>query len=198
MENIEQKDLVDEKNKDKRTKMLIALILIVILATFITRFYTKDRPVETSTTSSSTEIFVPESWLAGEDGGFSFKFPESFGTKYISPVDWPIKINLYEQEFSCLEAGEEVLPAGQTKKEMINDKEYCVTRESEGAAGSVYTNYAYALPFEGKTLIMTFSSKATQCMNYDNPGQTECIVERESFDISLLIDQIASTLKNLN
>lgn len=190
---------MNEQNKSQRTKMLIALILVVILATILTRFFIKEKPVTVpANTSSSTQLVIPENWLSGENGGFSFKYPENFNTKYISPVDWPIKVNVYEQEYSCLEAGTEVLPAGQTKKENINGKEYCVTRESEGAAGSVYTNYAFAMPYEGKTLIMTFTSRATQCMNYDNPEQTECLNERESFDISPLIDQIASTLKPLN
>ncbi|MEA4910819.1 hypothetical protein SDC9_21678 [bioreactor metagenome] len=187
------------KDKSKKTMLLVALILVVILATIITRFFTKDRtwPIKAET-SSSTEIVIPENWLSGESEGFIFKYPENFGTKYINPVDWPIKINISKQAFSCLEAGNEISLAGETKLESVGNREYCVTRESEGAAGSIYTNYAYAFPYNNETLIMTFSSRATQCMNYDNPEQAECLTERESFNITPLVDKIASTIKSSN
>jgi hypothetical protein len=64
----------------------------------------------------------------------------------------------------------------------IGGREYCVTKVSDGAAGSTYTQYAYATA-EGndKTKIFTFTLRFVQCMNYDDPEQAECLSERDTF-----------------
>lgn len=106
--------------------------------------------------------------------------PPQLNTKYISPVDWPPKLEVVAGPFSCNEP------------RTINGHNYCVTAESEGAAGSIYTMYAYAYPRGNQTAILTFSLRFVQCANYDEPPKGECERERATFNLDRLIDQIAT------
>jgi hypothetical protein len=98
-------------------------------------------------------------------------------------VDWPPQIQVVPGPFSCTEAGEETSRAGRTENRIIDGTVYCVTKVTEGAAGSIYTQYAYARETDGnKVMILTFSSRAVQCTNYDEPEASACEVEQEAFD----------------
>src|SRR5690606_3694063 len=97
--------------------------------------------------------------------------------------------------FACTEAGEETARAGRTELTTVGDRTYCVTRVAEGAAGSVYTMYAYALPAGDDVVILTFSMRAPQCGNYDEPNRSECEREREAFSMDQIIDDVARTLR---
>jgi len=125
----------------------------------------------------------------------SFDYPEKLPYKYISAVDWPPQIQELNQFFSCTEGGSEIMTAGQTKKQTIGGTEYCVTKESEGAAGSVYTQYAYAFERNNKTEILTFSLRFVQCANYDDPEKIECEKERNSFSIDNTVNWMAKSIK---
>lgn len=124
----------------------------------------------------------------------SFQYPNDIGTQYISTVDWPPKVEVSDDAYSCTEAGSETASAGQTTEQTINGHTYCVTKESEGAAGSTYTNYAYAVAKDNKTVIFTFSLRFVQCANYDDPQQQACEDERASFNIDNTLDEIVQTL----
>lgn len=126
--------------------------------------------------------------------GISFRYPETLTTTYIHTVDWPPSAQVVGQPYSCTEAGAQTQPAGRTSRRMVDDREYCVTMTSEGAAGSTYTQYAYALPYSKNTLIFTFTLRAPQCGNYDEPQKMACEQERASFDIDSVIDTIAQTV----
>ena len=136
--------------------------------------------------------------------GISFQYPVTLSTQYIHTVDWPPQIAVINQPFVCNEGGSEIATAGITSKQVINGKNYCVTKESEGAAGSIYIQYAYAvsadlnnLPQEGNsTVILTFSLRMVQCANYDDPQKTACETERASFNIDPTVDQIVRSLKS--
>ena len=135
--------------------------------------------------------------------GISFQYPETLPTEYIHVVDWPPQMAVINEPFVCTEGGSEIMTAGQTLKQVINGRNYCVTKESEGAAGSIYTQYAYAiladlnnLPQEGNaTVIFTFSLRMVQCANYDDPQKIACETERASFNIDPIVDQIVRSLK---
>jgi len=127
--------------------------------------------------------------------GVSFKYPENLTTKYINTVDWPPLVQVLPGPYTCLEAGSENAPAGKTEKRLVDNREYCLTRESEGAAGSIYTQYAYAFAQADKVVYLTFSLRFPQCGNYSEPQLTACQIERETFDIDSVIDKIARTLK---
>jgi len=127
--------------------------------------------------------------------GMTFTYPEKLPETYIHTVDWPPKLQIVGASFSCTEGGQAGDRAGVTRLRTIDGHAYCVTEVTEGAAGSVYTQYAYAAERDGKTVIMTFSLRAEQCGNYDEPKKTECETERANFDIGGTIDAMISTLK---
>lgn len=135
-------------------------------------------------------------WLRFADSGrdISFRYPPDFGTRYIHALDWPPMLQVLEGPFECTEAGSETARAGRTELDGISGRRYCVTRLTEGAAGSVYTSYAYAFETDGGIAILTFSARAVQCGNYDQPQRSECDAERQAFDPGALVDAIARTV----
>lgn len=153
-------------------------------------------PAATSTVPAPT---AKTDWKIATDtvNGITFQYPAQLMTKYIRAVDWPPSVQVVSGPFTCTEAGSEITPAGKTQKEVINGHTYCVTEESQGAAGSIYSSYAYAFPRGNKVMIFTFSLQLPQCVNYDEPRRTECTQERQTFDLNNLVDEIVSTIKTL-
>ncbi len=125
----------------------------------------------------------------------SFSYPENLPTQYIYTVDWPPKIQVINEPYSCTAAGSETARAGQTESVTINGHPYCVTKVTEGAAGSIYTQYAYAFPYNSKTVILTFSLRFVQCGNYSGMESAACETERASFTVDNVIDGIAQSIK---
>ena len=144
-------------------------------------------------------------WKTATSNGITFQYPETLLTTYINTQDWPPQVQVLNEPFTCTDlsaeasaqagAGSETARAGQTIKRMVDDRTYCVTKESEGAAGSVYTNYAYAFPSTDKTIIFTFSLRAVHCANYDDPQKTACENERSAFDLDSTVDRMARSIK---
>lgn len=138
------------------------------------------------------------SWKTFTDDalGISFKYPENpVANKYMEATDWPPHVQVLNEPFTCTEAGSEIDRAGQTLQQTVSGRTYCVTKVTEGAAGSTYTQYAYAFPKDSKTLIFTFTIRYVQCGNYDDPEKTECENLRTTFDINNVVDQIAQTVR---
>jgi hypothetical protein len=126
--------------------------------------------------------------------GVSFQYPEKLPTKYISLVEEAPTVTVTNGAMTCKAAGSETTPAGATALQTIDGQAYCVTTKVEGAAGSTYTEYTYATEKEGKVVAVTFTLRAVQCANYDEPEQTACETERTNFSLDGLVAQIASTL----
>ena len=145
---------------------------------------------------SHTDSAVPDEWRMYEDitNGAVFRYPPGLTTRFISALDWPPELQILNEPFSCTEAGSEIARAGRTEKRMVDNRTYCVTKISEGAAGSIYTQYAYAFPKNEGSAIFTFSLRSVQCANYDEPAKRECENERTSFDMDGVVDRIAQTL----
>lgn len=142
---------------------------------------------------------APASWETSRDEalGVSFRYPPDLPTTYIRTVDWPPKLNIADTPYSCLNAGEVGARAGRTEEREIAGQKYCVTEISEGAAGSIYHQYAYSIPANDQTATMTFSLRFVQCGNYEEAQQRVCEEERSSFDLDPLIGQIALTIRPL-
>lgn len=144
----------------------------------------------------------PQAHAAGTDWeqfsdparGVAFRYPRDLGTGYIHTVDWPPQVRVEDGPFTCLQAGTETARAGRTEPRSIGGRRYCVTLVKEGAAGSVYTMYAYATPAEDAVIILTFSLRAVQCGNYDEARRSECERERADFSIDPVIDAIAQSV----
>jgi len=131
-------------------------------------------------------------WLSTTtDGGLSFQYPETLGTEYISAQAWPAKVELLSKSFECTETGSEIKSGGQTVKKMIGDKAYCITKSSEGAAGSTYITYNYAVAMAEQTLNLNLVLREVQCANYDEAKKAACEAERGIFDIDGLMDKMA-------
>ncbi len=125
----------------------------------------------------------------------TFTYPQTLSTKYINAVDWPPHVTVLNQSFQCLEAGSQFGLGGQTIVQTINGHQYCVTRESGGAAGSVYTSYSYAMEKSGKFVVFTFILHFTDCADYNAAQRTACDNERRAFSIDPIIDQIIQSAK---
>lgn len=141
--------------------------------------------------------YVDASWKTVEDeaSGLTFRYPEKLSTQYIDIVDWPPEVQVLNEAFECIEAGNEIDRAGETEKRIVDDRNYCVTRKTEGAAGSMYTQYAYAFPKDNTTVTFIFTLRSQQCANYDELKKTECENERESFDVDNVVDKMAKSVK---
>lgn len=137
----------------------------------------------------------PDGWLLANEAGVSYAYPEELPTEYISAIDWPPEVRVLDDPaFLCIEAGSEIERAGRTEQRTVNGTEYCRTTRLEGAAGSVYGMYAYAFAHGNRTIILTFTTRAVQCGNYDELARNACLTERETFDLDALVHRMAGTL----
>lgn len=144
--------------------------------------------------SPTVETPAQSSNLSTTTNGITFFYPAEILTTYIHTVDWPPKVQVTTTAFTCTQAGSQTAPAGETKQVTINTHTYCITKEIEGAAGSMYTSYAVAFPKGNKTIFFTFSLRSVQCGNYDDPQKTACEKEQNSFDINSIIDSMAQSV----
>lgn len=135
------------------------------------------------------------SWKTFTDkkSGITFQYPEELGTTYMRAYDWPPQVVVTNERFECVAAGSEIERVGRTEPWKIEDRSYCVTRISEGAAGSIYTQYAYAVDKGLQTWVFTATVRAMQCGNYDEPYKTACEGERDAFDFDSVMDKIIQT-----
>jgi hypothetical protein len=84
-----------------------------------------------------------------------------------------------------------------SKKE-INGKKYCVTYSIEGAAGSVFTQNAYTTVINDNVYLIIFVARYNNCGNYPEEELVKCHVERENFNLDLLVDEEIEKLKIKN
>lgn len=135
-------------------------------------------------------------WKTFKDtiGGITFSYPKELLTTYIHATTWPPKIIEESRQFVCNENGTEITTNGKTEKITIDSQLYCRTQKSEGAAGSIYTTYAYKTSVKNKIAVITFTLQAVTCANYDNPKKTECENERNTFNPNTFINKIATSI----
>lgn len=117
---------------------------------------------------------------------------------YIDTVDWPPVIKTEISKYSCTNSKDSsVARAGKTMERNIEGRTYCVTEVSEGAAGSIYIQYAYATKIGNEVRTMTFSVRQVQCGNYPDPQLTECQHERSTFNVDDYIKTELAQLETL-
>lgn len=127
--------------------------------------------------------------------GITFQYPKEILAEYISEVQWPLKLIIEDRPFICNSSGNEIQQGGQTEQRLVDNRVYCITKESEGAAGSIYTAYTYEFPKDNQTGVITFTLRFVQCQNYDEPKASECESERSAFDIDGTVDRIVQSIK---
>lgn len=118
---------------------------------------------------------------------------EPLSTKYIHAQEWPPKLTVLDQVFSCDKTATSSPQGAQIIKKKIGNRDYCVSAESEGAAGSTYITYNYSfasIKDIKKTLAFEFVLREVQCLNYDNPQQSECLTERKNFNVDDVVEKI--------
>jgi hypothetical protein len=155
---------------------------------------------ETPDGQSFAAFEIPGSWelrvVEGENA--LFMHPPDLGLEYIEATDWPPQVQVLDDSFACTEAGEPGARAGRTERRTIAGRDYCITTVVEGAAGSIFTQYAYATALDGqdsKTAIFTFSFRASQCGNFATDAEREQCESEQDFDIDALIHQIFKTFR---
>ncbi len=154
-------------------------------------------PVSTTTTTITSPM---DTWnwvnVTTSTLGTQFSYPDPLPTTYISSVDWPPQVTMTAGTLTCAGSGaassSEIIPAGMLK--VINTRTYCVSKESEGAAGSTYTTYNYATAQGDFVANITFTLRTPQCMNYDEPKQSACKNEQAQFDVDALADRILESV----
>lgn len=126
---------------------------------------------------------------------FTFFYPKDLGTKYIHTAEWPPVLTHVNDSYVCREGGDETLQDGKTTEVSVGENQYCMNVSTEGAAGSIYTSYSYVSRIDlENTHRMDFSIRIVQCANYDEPQKSECLAERESFDINKIVDQMFASV----
>jgi len=131
------------------------------------------------------------------NNGISFKYPEEFPAKYIYPVFWPpiIIVSAEKDTLDCpVTPAESSLPQRIISK-TINSQTYCIRALSEGAAGSIYTDYYYSSILGDRIITLNLVLQYPNCTNYDDREKTECEKERQDFDLDNIIDKIIKTVQ---
>jgi len=142
---------------------------------------------------------TPVGWLDFTDieQKIVFSYPQDLGKKYISPQEWPPVVAVSTGEFTCLATADTSSQASRVSERQINNHNYCISADSEGAAGSTYTTYVYTTQRVGRLISVTFTLRYPQCLNYDDPQQTACVDERQNFDIDALLDEMVASIRSL-
>jgi hypothetical protein len=124
-----------------------------------------------------------------DDNGVTFKYPETFGTNYITGNEWPPKFVVNKDVYSC-----DTTATTSVSEQSLNGHSYCVREQSGAAAGSTYTNYHISFPKDDKTVTMSFVIQTVQCLNYTGTEQSACQATQASFKILELVNAIAGTV----
>lgn len=140
--------------------------------------------------------------------GFEFRYPEKLDMNYIGvvPEGWPPKIDYLtlppgplDPKFFCNEKSnlKTEFGYGSREKIIVNSNTYCLTRVSEGAAGSNYITYIYKFIKNDKSISLKFILRYINCSSFTevNDKMKECEKEQGNFDSGVLADKIISTLK---
>ncbi len=146
--------------------------------------------------STEPDVGIEPGWETYRDpgGAFEFKYPKTLTTKYIDAFEWPPTIKVADGEFVCGEIDLGDGPPERTIPRMVDGRQYCVVEADDGAAGSTYTTYTYTTSRDGKLISLNFVLRYPQCLNYDDPAQSECLAEREAFDLDGVVDRIVETV----
>lgn len=149
--------------------------------------------------NESTANDAIKNWKVSVGDGLSFSYPADLGTSYITPKTWPPAGYLLGPSGAapmvCTAGGTETGKTGITASRVIGGHTYCVTQKSEGAAGSTYTNYAYAFEKDKQVMALIISLRFVQCANYPAAKKTLCEAERKAFNMDSIADKMAQSFK---
>lgn len=190
---------------NKRTIIVVLLVLAVAAGVYFEFFRSSKNnsalcaPDATFCSNQSANGLTdskgnPWSTFVDVAQGFEFSYPSKLEKKYISTAVWPPKMVATTGTFECTVSKSENGRPETTSTRVIGTRSYCVSVESEGAAGSVYDDYTYTTQKDGKILSVNFSLRFPQCLNYDEPNQTACIDEQRSFNVDNLANRMIESV----
>ena len=107
---------------------------------------------------------------------------------------YPTKFKITQGQIDCKETSSDSGLPTRTIKKSIDGRVYCIESASEGAVGSIYTQYAYSTIEKGSLITVNCVIRYPQCINYSEPHRTECANERERFDLDKIIGYIVKNL----
>ena len=152
---------------------IIAIVIVVIIGTLlVVRFvgpHKSTTPTPDNTAVTTTPVTLPEPTITPTT------FP-ALKTQYITAQGWPPVLRTLKDPFTCTGTN--------SIERTINGKRYCVTTETEGAAGSSYTTYTY----RSDQLQTTFTLRFVQCDNYNNSQKTACGTEQKNFNPDIIVE----------
>lgn len=145
--------------------------------------------------------------LYTEEGNIESNLPDSFKASYISFQNYGSNVFKVEEypkleswvENSEIECDETPLESSlplRISKRQINGQKYCIGASSEGAVGSVYTQYAYTTVIEDNVYLVQFVARYPNCSNYPDKERGECEAERKNFNLDNLVDFEVRQMKN--
>ena len=155
----------------------------------------------------STFKFIPQdqdvsAWLTHRTGTYEFKYPKDLGLSYVRAHSWPptITVTPAGTNFSCgsIQGFGNRVPLPHIKEQVVmNGTSYCVVRAGEGAAGTMYETYKYAVVRDDRVITMEFVVRSPiSCSNYSSVSEVQkCQSEKEAFNPATLADQIISTFR---
>lgn len=109
---------------------------------------------------------------------------ELFGPEtFVSAQVWPPEISITSEVYTC--TGTE---------SQINNRTYCITSITEGAAGTRYIDYNYLTVWQNKLISLRFVLRYPVCENYaDQPMIDKCQQGQASLDIDAIVDKIVQS-----
>ncbi|MBA7533108.1 hypothetical protein ES705_25343 [subsurface metagenome] len=98
-------------------------------------------------------------------------------TEYIGSQNWKVKIvneeekyptkfKITEGQIDCKETSSESGSLPRTVKRKIDGRIYCIESSSEGAVGTIYTQYTYSTIKSGSLIMVICVIRYPQCINY--------------------------------
>ena len=140
-------------------------------------------------------------WATTTNGdGITYQYPKELLAKYISIIKWPPVVKIETGTFSCKTTPQAASGmADITSEKMVNGRIYCVNVKHEGAAGSVYSSYIYTTNYtaalNSKLVNISFTLRYPNCNNYNDEQNEICASEREAFDLDVIVDRLAQTIR---
>jgi hypothetical protein len=136
-------------------------------------------------------------WQSSTDdaSGLIFDYPTSLNTKFVYFQSWPPELTITNQAFSCVETSPISSLPERVMERVISSKLYCIKAISEGAAGSVYTDYTYSTMMDNKVANLNFILRYSQCDNYSDSEKTQCIEERTNFNLDVIVAEIMTSIR---
>jgi hypothetical protein len=178
-------------NRPTHAILITILVVLAVGVALVAVPKVIDRAVPEEGVATTTPTDTAD-WQTKTEEALSFSYPAELPTIYMRASEWPPKVSVATNTAPCALSNDEI---GSTQSRVINGRTYCVTFESEGAAGSTYTNYTYATEKDGKFVTLSFTIRTSQCANYDAPQMTACQEERDSYKIDDLVEKIVSSIQ---